>query len=50
LGGSPFDRGVATRDRELVQDGVLRGYVLGNTRRALGLRTTGNAGAATTCW
>ncbi len=46
LGSSPFDsEGVATRDRELVQDGVLQGYVLGSySARKLGLRTTGNAG------
>ena len=46
LGSSPFDNeGVATRDRELVQDGVLQGYVLGSySARKLGLKTTGNAG------
>ena len=46
LGSSPFDgEGVATRDRELVQDGVLQGYVLGSySARKLGLKTTGNAG------
>ena len=46
LGSSPFDsEGVSTRDRELVQDGVLQGYVLGSySARKLGLRTTGNAG------
>jgi PmbA protein len=46
LGSSPFDNeGVATRDRELVQDGVLNGYVLGSySARKLGLKTTGNAG------
>jgi PmbA protein len=43
---SPFDNeGVATRDRELVQDGVLQGYILGAySARKLGLQTTGNAG------
>jgi PmbA protein len=46
LGSSPFDgEGVATRDRELVQDGILQGYVLGSySARKLGLKTTGNAG------
>jgi PmbA protein len=46
LGSSPFDsEGVATRDRELVQDGVLQGYILGSySARKLGLKTTGNAG------
>jgi PmbA protein len=46
LASSPFDaEGVSTRDRELVQDGVLQGYVLGSySARKLGLKTTGNAG------
>jgi PmbA protein len=46
LASSPFDsEGVATRDRDLVADGVLTGYVLGSySARKLGLRTTGNAG------
>jgi PmbA protein len=46
LASSPFDsEGVATRDRELVKDGVLTGYVLSTySARKLGLRTTGNAG------
>jgi PmbA protein len=46
LGSAPFDgEGVATRDRDLVQDGVLQGYVLGSySARKLGLKTTGNAG------
>ncbi len=46
LGSSAWDgEGVATRDRELVHDGVLDGYVLGSySARKLGLRTTGNAG------
>jgi PmbA protein len=46
LASSPFDaEGVATRDRELVRDGVLQGYVLGSySARKLGLRSTGNAG------
>jgi len=46
LGSSPFDgEGVATRDRDLVRDGTLQGYVLGSySARKLGLKTTGNAG------
>jgi len=46
LASSSFDgEGVATRDRELVHDGVLDGYVLGSySARKLGLKTTGNAG------
>ena len=46
LASSNFDsEGVATRDRELVRDGVLDGYVLGSySARKLGLKTTGNAG------
>src|ERR1700674_1503129 len=46
LASSPFDQeGAATRDRELVRDGVLRGYVLGSySARRLGMSTTGNAG------
>jgi PmbA protein len=46
LASAPFDsEGVATRDRELVQDGVLTGYVLSTySARKLGLKTTGNAG------
>jgi PmbA protein len=46
LASSPFDQeGAATRDRELIRDGVLDGYVLGSySARRLGLKTTGNAG------
>jgi len=46
LASSPFDNeGVATRDRDVVRDGVLQGYVLGSySARKLGLKTTGNAG------
>jgi PmbA protein len=46
LGSAPFDsEGVATRDRELVRDGVLTGYILSTySARKLGLKTTGNAG------
>jgi PmbA protein len=46
LASNPFDdEGAATRDRDLVRDGVLDGYVLGSySARRLGLKTTGNAG------
>ena len=46
LASGNFDaEGVATRDRELVRDGTLDGYVLGSySARKLGLKTTGNAG------
>ena len=46
LASSPFDtEGAATHDRELVQQGVLAGYVLGSySARRLGLKSTGNAG------
>jgi PmbA protein len=47
-GSAPFDEeGVATRDRELIADGVLTGYILSSySARKLGLTTTGNAGGA----
>lgn len=39
------DEGVATRDREVVSNGVVGGYFLGSySARKLGLRSTGNAG------
>ena len=46
LASSPFDdEGVATRARDIVQNGVLQGYFLGSySARKLGLRSTGNAG------
>jgi PmbA protein len=46
LASAPFDdEGAATRDRELVANGILQGYVLGSySARRLGLKTTGNAG------
>jgi len=46
LASAPFDEeGVATRPREVVQDGVLQGYFLGSySARKLGLKSTGNAG------
>jgi PmbA protein len=46
MGSAPFDEeGVSTRDRELIADGVLTGYILSSySARKLGLVTTGNAG------
>ncbi len=46
LGSAPFDgEGVATRDRDLVVNGVLGGYLLdAYSARKLGLTSTGNAG------
>ena len=46
LASSPFDNeGVATRDRDVVRDGVLQGYFLGSySGRKLGMPSTGNAG------
>jgi len=46
LRSSSFDaEGVATRESDLVRDGVLQRYVLGSySARRLGLETTGNAG------
>ena len=48
LASSAFDSdGVATRDREVVVDGVLQGYFLSvYTARKLGMQTTGNAGGS----
>lgn len=48
LASSPFDNdGVATRDREVVQDGILQGYFLSvYSGRKLGLPSTGNAGGS----
>jgi len=45
-GSSVFDaEGVATRDADLVRDGVLARYILGSySARKLGMTTTGNAG------
>src|ERR1700675_2765843 len=47
-GSAPFDdEGVATRDRELVADGVLTGYILSSySARRLGLTKNRNAGGA----
>jgi PmbA protein len=46
LGSAPFDlEGVATRERVLVEGGVLQGYVLSSySARKLGMQSTGNAG------
>jgi PmbA protein len=48
MGSAPFDNeGVATRDRELIADGRLTGYILSSySARKLGLQTSGNAGGA----
>ncbi|MCC7546512.1 MAG: metalloprotease PmbA [Burkholderiales bacterium] len=48
LGSSPFDdEGVATQARDIVADGVLKGYFLGSySARKLGMRSTGNAGGS----
>lgn len=48
MSSSPYDdEGVATRDRDLVIDGVLQGYILGSySARRLGLKSTANAGGA----
>jgi len=45
-GSTAFDaEGVATREREIIENGVLTGYVLGSYSACrLGLETTGNAG------
>ncbi len=46
LGSAPFDQeGVATRQRDLVREGILQGYVLDSYSACkLGMQTTGNAG------
>ncbi len=46
LGSVPFDHeGVATRRRTIVEEGILKSYVLSSySARKLGLKTTGNAG------
>jgi PmbA protein len=46
MGSAPFDgEGVATQARNLVEAGVVQGYVLSSySARRLGLETTGNAG------
>ena len=47
-GSAPFDaEGVATAPRDVVRDGVVRGYFLGSySARKLGMATTGNAGGS----
>jgi PmbA protein len=46
LASSPFDNeGVATRDRDVIKDGILQGYFLSSySARKLGMTSTGNAG------
>ena len=46
LGSSAYDaEGVATQTRDIVQQGIVQGYVLSSySARKLGMRTTGNAG------
>jgi len=46
LGSAPFDNeGLATRNRDLVVNGILKGYVLSSySARKLGLQPTANAG------
>jgi PmbA protein len=48
MASAPFDdEGVATRDRELVAEGILTGYILSSySARKLRLQTTGNAGGS----
>ncbi|PKO38905.1 MAG: metalloprotease PmbA [Betaproteobacteria bacterium HGW-Betaproteobacteria-4] len=48
LGSASFDSdGVATRDRDVVADGILQGYFLSTyTARKLGMQTTANAGGS----
>jgi len=48
LASSPFDdEGVRTQKRNIIENGVLRGYFLGSySARKLGLKTTGNAGGS----
>ena len=48
VASSPFDNeGVATHARQLVENGVLQGYVLSSySARKLGMQTTGNAGGS----
>ncbi|MES2499423.1 MAG: metalloprotease PmbA [Pseudomonadota bacterium] len=48
VASSPFDsEGVATKSRQLVENGVLQGYILSSySARKLGMQTTGNAGGS----
>ncbi len=47
-GSAPFDdEGVRTTQRDIVKDGIVRGYFLSSySARRLGMKTTGNAGGA----
>jgi PmbA protein len=47
-GSAPFDNeGVATAPRDVVQNGIVRGYFLGSySARKLGMASTGNAGGS----
>ena len=49
LASRPFDgEGIATKDRSIVEDGILRGWTLDlATAKKLGLESTGNAGRGT---
>lgn len=46
LASAPFDsEGVATREKSIITDGILKSYLLGSySARKLGMETTGNAG------
>lgn len=46
LGSAPFDQeGVATKQHDIVREGILKSYVLSSySARKLGMKTTGNAG------
>lgn len=46
IGSTPFDNdGMATKDRLIIQDGVLQGYILSAySARKLDMKPTGNAG------
>lgn len=48
LGSSPFDgEGVKTKKRDVVKNGVVKGYFLSTySARKLGMKTTGNAGGS----
>lgn len=48
MASAPYDaEGVATYDRDIVTDGILRSYILSSySARRLGLKTTANAGGA----
>ena len=48
VASSPFDsEGVATKSRQLIENGVLQGYVLSSySAKKLGMQSTGNAGGS----